>query len=66
MINMNNKGFTLIELLAVVVIIGLIMGIAIPNTVTMIDKHKMNSYLEDARTFSSCLFVVVSSFFVER
>ena len=50
---MNNKGFTLIELLAVVVIIGLIMGIAIPNTITMIDKHKMNSYLGDARTFSS-------------
>lgn len=49
----NNKAFTLVELLAVVVILGIIMMIAIPNTLSMIDKNKMNTYIENARTFVS-------------
>ena len=34
---MNNKGFTLIELLASLVILGLLMGVAIPTVVNMIN-----------------------------
>ena len=49
----NNRGFTLIELLAVVVILGVIMMIAIPNTVSLIDKNKKSSYIENAKTFVS-------------
>ncbi len=50
---MNKKGFTLIELLAVVVILGLLIAIAVPNTLSMIDKQKMTTYLENGKTFAS-------------
>lgn len=37
--NFNNKGFTLIEVLAVLVILGLIMAIAIPNITDSLDRQ---------------------------
>jgi len=49
----NKKGFTLVELLGVIVILGVLMLVAIPNTVSLIDKNKKGSYIEDARTFIS-------------
>ncbi len=45
----NRKGFTLVELLAVIVILGVIMLIAVPNVVSMIDRNKKRTYIEDAR-----------------
>ncbi len=38
------KGFTLIELLAVIVILGLILAIAVPSIVNLIDNTKSNAY----------------------
>ena len=45
------RGFTLIELLAVIVIMGIILGIAVPSVINVIEKvketpgtHKRNHY----------------------
>ena len=40
----NKKGFTLIELLAVIVILGLLLGIAIPNVLKIISDKKEDIY----------------------
>ena len=47
---MNKKGFTLIELLAVVIILGVIMTIAVPNVLSMLDRNKKDTFIENAKT----------------
>jgi len=47
---MNRKGFTLIELLAVVIILGVIMTIAVPNVLSMLDRNKKSTFIEHAKT----------------
>lgn len=46
---MKSKGFTLIELLATLVILGIIMLVAIPSTVSMLEKNKKDTYISDAK-----------------
>ena len=46
----NNKGFTLIELLAVVIILGIVMTIAVPNVLSMLDRNKKETFIEHAKT----------------
>ena len=50
---MNKKGFTLVELLAVIAIMALIAGVAIPNVVNMLDKGKKEDYIKDAKAIIS-------------
>lgn len=46
---MNKKGFTLIELLGVIVILSIVMVIAVPNVMSVLEKGKKDSYLADAK-----------------
>lgn len=50
---MNRKGLTLVELIAVIVIIAILMTIAVPATVELINgskKSAFNSYIDKLRT----------------
>ena len=48
---MNKKGFTLIELLAVIVILGMLLGIAIPRVSQYITKTRKDSFVSAAKLF---------------
>ena len=44
----DRRGFTLIELLAVLVVLGIIMLIAVPNVLSTMDNNKKEIYITDA------------------
>lgn len=46
---MNTKGFTLIELLAVIVILGILITIAVPNVTGYLSNSKKNLFIDDAK-----------------
>ena len=46
---MGEKGFTLVELLAIIVILSIIMVIAVPNVLGIIDNARNNSFLATAK-----------------
>ena len=57
----NKKGFTLIELLAVVVILGIIMLIAVPNILSTLEKNKKETFLKDAQVLAGAAEYKISS-----
>ena len=49
----NKKGFTLGELLATIVILGLIMVVAVPNVMGILDKNRSSTYVTDAKKLAT-------------
>ena len=47
----NKKGFTLIELLAVIVILGVLLGIAIPRVSQYINNSKKEGFVKNGQIF---------------
>lgn len=43
----RNKGFTLVELLAVIVVLAVILTIAVPNIIKIIDKTRIDAYVKN-------------------
>lgn len=50
---LNNKGFTLIELLASMVILSILMMVAVPNVVGILNNNRNTTYIEDAKKLST-------------
>jgi len=46
----NKKGFTLVELIAIIIIVGIIIGIIAPTSIKLIEKSKVNSFREGLRS----------------
>ena len=45
----KERGFTLVELLAVIVILGIIAIVAVPNVVGILERNRASIYVEDAK-----------------
>ena len=52
---LNKKGTSLVELIAVIVIMGIIAGIAIPTTIAVINRQKRNAAAKSAESLVSTL-----------
>lgn len=50
---MKKKGFTLVELLAVIVILAVILAIAVPNVLGIINKSRDDSFISTAKMMVS-------------
>lgn len=51
--NMRNRAFTLVEIMIVVLIIGILMAIAVPNFVKARDSSRKNSCIANLKQIDS-------------
>jgi type II secretory pathway pseudopilin PulG len=47
-LKLNRKAFTLVELLAMLVVLGILIGITVPNITGILNQQKTNGFVEDA------------------
>lgn len=57
----NSKGFTLVELLAVIVILGIIAGIAVPSIGGIIDNSKKDAHIANGLQVISSARLLLAS-----
>lgn len=50
---MNSRGFSMLELLASIVLLGIMMGVALPAVMGILRNTKMNTYVGDSLRFIS-------------
>ena len=56
----NKKGFTLVELLAVIVILGILLVIAVPKVIEVIDNTRLVAFYMDGQTLEKAADKYVS------
>lgn len=49
----NSRGFTMIELLAGIIVLGILMGTAVPTVINIMNDQKSKTYIEDAIRLAS-------------
>ena len=57
---MKNKGFTLVELLAMLVVLGVLMTVAIPNIAGILNNQKKNNLKSDVTTMLETAKIKIS------
>ncbi len=50
---LNNKGFTLVEVLTTIAILAILMMVAVPNIIGVINSNKERVYINDAKKLHS-------------
>lgn len=58
---MKNKGFTLVEVLAMLVVLGIIVGITMPNITGILGNQKINAWSDDAENMINSAKTEVST-----
>lgn len=49
----NNSGFSMMELLAAIVVLGILMGTAVPIVISVLNDQKNKTYVDDALRLAS-------------
>lgn len=62
----NKKGFTLVELLAVIVVLGIVMGIAAVAITNVLDSTRKNAFVSNAKQYIEGAKSLVEAELVDR
>lgn len=57
---MNNKGFSLVELIVVITILGVLVGIAIPQFLGYVKRTKISTDIKNAQELASVIMAEIA------